>query len=120
MSESIENAQIATQAVVSAGLSFSLLSSFSNLSSPQSFLMTVRQFQLILLTLLTSAYIPKNIIDFLSGMKMLSCSFKFIPFDHIPGFDKMIAWMDSELNYHKLKYFDIDSGSSFVNTFSII
>ena len=120
MSQSTENAQVATQVMVAVGLSFALFSSIANMSSPQTFWMTLKQFQLILLTLLTSAYIPRKIVKFLSGMKSSTCSFSFIPFNKIPGIDKMIDWLDIDLGYSKLDHFGIESGSAFVNVFSII
>ena len=120
MSQSTENAQVATTAMAGAGLSFAFISSFANTSSPQTFWMTLKQFQLILLTLLTSAYIPTKIVKFLSGMKSSTCSFSFIPFDKIPGIDKIIDWLGINLRYNKLDHFGIESGSSFVNVFSII
>ena len=120
MSQSTENAQVTTQVMAAAGVSFALFSSVANMSSPQTFWMTLKQFQLILLTLLTSAYIPSKIVKFLSGMKSSTCSFSFIPFDKMPGIDKIIDWLDIDLRYGKLDHFGIESGSAFVNVFSII
>ena len=120
MSQNTENAQVAAQAMAVAGISFALISSVANMSSPQTFWMTLKQFQLILLTLLTSAYIPSKIVKFMAGMKSSTCSFSFIPFDKMPIFDKLIDWIDIDLDYDKLDYFGIESGSSFVNVFSIL
>ena len=56
----------------------------------------------------------------MSGMKWLTCSFNFIPFEKIYGLDKVVDWFDSDLQFDRLKYFDIESGSSFINMLSIL
>ena len=98
----------------------SLISALVSLSSPHRFFMIVKMFQLILLTLLTNAYIPNNIIEFMSGMKWLACSFRFIPFHKIYGLSRIIEWIGSDLKFDRLKYFDIESGSSLINMLSIL
>ena len=120
ISQSIKTAKISNQVIRLFAMILSSVSAFVSLSSPHGFFMTVKQFQLILLTLLTNAYIPKNIIEFMSGMKWLTCSFSFIPFHKIYGLDKIVDWFDSDLIFDRLKHFDIESGSSFINMLSIL
>ena len=120
ISKSIKNAKISNQAIMIFAMSLSLVSVMLNQSSLHSVFMTIKQFQLILLTLLTNVYIPNNIIEFMSGMKWLACSFRFIPFHKIYGMDKLVDWIDSDLKFDKLKYFGIESGSSLINMLSIL
>lgn len=80
----------------------------------------MNQFQLILLLLLTNAYIPKGVINYLVGLKATTCSFNFIPFKDIPGLNSAVGWMDSKIIQDELDYFGIFSGSSFVNNFSVL
>ena len=120
ISESIKNAKISNQAIMIFAMSLSLASVLLNQSSLHSVFMTIKQFQLILLTLLTNVYIPNNIIKFMSGMKWLTCSFRFIPFHKIYGLNRIIEWIGSDLKFDKLKYFGIESGSSLINMLSIL
>ena len=120
ISESTKAAKISNQAIILFTMTLSSVSSFISLSSPHGFFMIVKQFQLILLTLLTNVYIPNNIIEFTSGMKWFTCSFSFIPFHKIYGLDKLVDWFDSDLKFDRLKHFDIESGSSFINMLSIL
>ena len=80
----------------------------------------MNQFQLIMLLLLTKSNIPKSIVSYLSGLKVTTWSFSFIPFKKIPGFDRIVNGLDFKQPDEELKYFGIDSGSTFANNFSLI
>ena len=82
--------------------------------------MTANQFRLILMILLSGAYIPFIIVDYLSSLKATTCSFNFIPFKDIPGLDVVVEWFDTEIPISELYHFGFLSGSSFVNNFSLI
>ena len=89
-------------------------------SAPTGLWITMNQFQLIMLLLLTKSNIPNSIASYLSGLKVTTWSLNFIPFKDIPGFDKMVNGIDFRLTYVELKYFGIKSGSTFANNFSLI
>ena len=80
----------------------------------------MNQFQLIMLLLLTKSNIPRSIVSYLSGLKATTWSLNFIPFKKIPGFDKMVNGLDFRLSIIELKYFGINTGSTFANNFSLI
>ena len=120
ISESIKNARISNQSIILFAMILSLISALVSLSSPHRFFMIIKMFQLILLTLLTNAYIPNSIIEFMSGIDLFACSFSFIPFQKIYGLDRLVDWIDSDLKFNRLKHFDIESGSLFINIFSIL
>ena len=105
-----------------AGVSGSIATLFSlwNVSAPTGLWITMNQFQLIMLLLLTKSNIPKSIVSYLSGLKATTWSFNFIPFKEIPGFDKIVNGLDFRLPDVELKYFGINSGSTFANNFSLI
>ena len=108
------------QAVAGAAGGAAALFSFWNLSSPQGLWITMNQFQLILLLLLTKSNIPNSIVSYLSGLKATTCSFNFIPFKNIPGLNKLVDILDFSLPNKNLDYFGIFSGSTFANNFSLI
>ena len=105
------------QAVAGAAGGASALFSFCNLSTPTGLWITMNQFQLILLLLLTKSNIPKSIVDYSSGLKATTCSFSFIPFKDISGFYRLIEYLNSSLPRKELDYFGIFSGSKFSSNF---
>ena len=80
----------------------------------------MNQFQLILLLILTKSNIPKAIVNYLSGLKVTTWSFNFIPFKDIPGLKNAISLFDFSLQNKDLDIFGIFSGSTVVNNFSFI
>ena len=108
------------QAVAAAVGGAAALFSFCNLSTPTGLWITMNQFQLILLLLLTKSSIPKSIVDYLTGLKATACSFNFIPFKDIPWFYRLIEYLNSALPRKELDYFGIFSGSTLSNNFSLI
>ena len=79
------SASTATQSAVGAIAGVTVLFSFWNMSNLQGIWITMNQFQLILLLLLTNSHIPKSIVDYLTGMKATTCSLNFVPFKDLPG-----------------------------------
>ena len=108
------------QAVAGAAGGASAIFSVWNISAPTGLWITMNQFQLIMLLLLTKSNIPRSIVSYLSGLKATTCSFNFIPFKDIPGIGKMANDLDFGLPDKDLSYFGIISGSTFTNNFSLI
>ena len=108
------------QAVAGAAGGAAAVFSFWNLSSPQGLWITMNQFQLILLLLLTKSNIPKSIVDYLSGLKATTWSFNFIPFKDIPGLNALLNYLDFQLPDKELESFGIFSGSTLPNNFSLV
>ena len=109
-----------SQVFVGATVGITALFSLCNLSTPSGLWITMNQFQLIMLLLLTKSRIPKSIVDYLAGLKATTWSFNFIPFKDIPGFDKLTNYFDFKLISKTLGYFGIFSGSTFSNNFSLM
>ena len=89
-----------------------------SLSSPQGLWISVNQLQLILLLLLTGAYFPKQVIDYLESLKFALMSFTFIKFEKLFIFRDVIGYLTFSLKTPDLKHFDINSGCTFHNSFS--
>ena len=119
-SSTSEKASVATQSMVGAAAGATMAFSFWNLSTPQGIWISLNQFQLILLLLLTNSHIPKSIVDYLSGLKATTWSLNFIPFKDIPGFKELVDSLEQNLEFTNLEYFGIKSGSTFSNNFSLI
>mmetsp|Transcript_12717 Transcript_12717/g.11284 ORF Transcript_12717/g.11284 Transcript_12717/m.11284 type:complete len:104 (+) Transcript_12717:389-700(+) len=76
--------------------------------------------QLYMLLLLTGAYFPKDVRDYISNMEFAMISLDFIPFEKIPA----ISFPMKSLNFDQasvpLKDIGIDSGSSFTSNISFL
>ena len=98
----------------------SILFSLWNKSRLTGLWITMNQYQLIMLLLLTKSNIPRSIVSYLSGLKATTWSFSFIPFKDISGFDRILNGLGFKQPDEELKHFGINSGSTFVNNFSLI
>jgi hypothetical protein len=78
ISDNIKAAQITTISILITGIGLNLLNSLIGNSSPQSSLSMLNTIQLILLLPLVWAFIPKNVIDFLRGLKLTLLNFEFL------------------------------------------
>ena len=115
-----QTSSVVTQSVVGAAAGATVVFSMCNLSTPQGVWITMNQFQLILLLLLTNSHIPQTIVDYLSGLKATTWSLNFVPFKDIPGVKTAIDWLDFGLENNDLKHFGLLSGCTFVNNFSLV
>ena len=119
-SSTSQKASVVTQSIVGAATGATVVFSMCNLSTPQGVWITMNQFQLILLLLLTNSQIPQSVVDYLSGLKATTWSLNFVPFKDIPGVKTITDWLDFGLENSDLKHFGLLSGSTFVNNFSLI
>ena len=109
---------ITTVTWVIAALAVSTVFSLWSLSTPQGLWISVNQLQLILLLLLTGAYFPQKVIDYLESLKFALMSFTFIKFEDLLIFRDVIGYLTFSLKTPDLKHFDINSGCTFHNSFS--
>ena len=119
-SSTSQTSSVVIQSIVGAVAGVTVVFSICNLSTPQGVWITMNQFQLILLLLLTNSHIPQSVVDYLSGLKATTCSLNFVPFKDIPGIKTIINWLDFGLENNDLKHFGLLSGSTFVNNFSLV
>ena len=109
---------ITTITSITVALVISAIFSMFSLSSPQGLWISLNQLQLILLLLLTGAYFPQKVIDYLESLKFALMSFTFIKFEDLLMFKDVIGYMTFGLKTPDLKHFDINSGCTFHNSFS--
>ena len=107
-------------AVIGSVVGASAVLSMWNISSPQGLWMSMNQFQIILLLLLTKSNMPNLIVNYLTGLQATTWSFNFIPFGYIPEQNKIVTYFNSSLSNSNLDYFGITSGSTIVNNFAFM
>ena len=107
-------------AIMAASFACVLAISMINMSSVQGIWMMVNQFQLYFLLFLTSVFLPDKIVDFLTGFKLMSLNFSFIPVHKIILVKNVYNYLDYDHNDQDLKNTGVDSGSALINVLSII
>ena len=115
-----EASTVLTVALTSIGMASVISTSIISLTSPQGIWISINEFQLLLLLLLTGSYFPSNIIYYLNGVSFSSFSFNFIPVIKSPGPNYLKSWLDFNLNNDYLSYIGLNSGSSVLNNFSLL
>jgi hypothetical protein len=97
-----------------------VIASALNFSSPSGFWQMVNQFQNILLLIISGAYMPKKVVDYLGGMDIILFSFDFIPADNTPGIHSMVKWFDYGEPSYYFEMVGLSSKSFFVNNFFLL
>ena len=106
--------------IIGAVTVISWLNSIINGSSHASMWFIINQFQMFMLLLLTGAYIPKIVRQYLSDMNFVLFNFNFIPFNKIPIIHSFYLWMKFDHNNDVFKVIGVDDGSTVVNNISTI
>lgn len=78
----------------------------------------INQMQLLLLLLLTGAYIPDQIVKFLSGFVFLNFSFDFIQVEKYTHTESIVQYFDEAQNNAYLNDVGMTSKSAFVVNYS--
>ena len=120
MPEQIKKAQTATQSTIGASMGVAAAVSLMNMSSPVGIWSIINQFQMLMLLLLTGAFIPLTVRHYLSGMDFVSLNFDFIPFIEVPLISDLYLWMKFEQHNDDLKDIGLDYGSTVVNNISFL
>ena len=120
MPEPIQNAQTATQSTMGTSMGVAAAISLMNMSSPIGVWSIVNQFQMFMLLLLTGAFIPETVRQYLSGMDFVSLNFDFIPFIEVPLISDLYIWMKFEQTNDDLGDVGLDDGSTVVNNISFL
>ena len=110
----------ANQAIMGIGVASMTATSLFSLSSPQGMWSCFNEFQLLMLLLLTGAYFPKEIVNFLAGMDFTSFSFSFIPTVNLFNSLSLTNWINFDLNDDYLKAIGMNSESALVNNISVV
>ena len=94
--------------------------SFFNPTSTNVLWMSINHIQMVNLLFILQIYYPSKITDYMQKFKILTLNFSFMNYDNIWFIKKMLDYFDYPLKNKALKYFDITSGSTFVNNFSFL
>ena len=116
----IENAELITHILIGAIIFVSVLVSIINVSSPISMWFIINQFQMLMLLLLTRAYMPKRVRQYLTDMNIVLFNFNFIPVYRISLIYDLYLWIKFDHNDDDLKDIGVKSGSTIVNNISTI
>jgi hypothetical protein len=92
----------------------------ASMSSPQGSWSMINQFQIFILLPMLGAYMPFEVINFITGMGFTLFSFDFIPYKEIPGIKHTIQFLDYDQTDEYLDEVGIESGSSLINHISLI
>ncbi|CAI2387820.1 unnamed protein product [Moneuplotes crassus] len=91
-----------------------------NLSAPTAVWALANQLQILLTLVLTGAYLPTKIEDYISGQTFASFNFDFIPVFDIPVVKIPLEALDFNHTDIKMKTVGVVSGSSFVNNIGFL
>lgn len=108
-----------TQGIAGAGTVAVTAVSIMNLSSPQGLWLMVNQIQLCMLLLLTGAYIPKDVVDYLSGSSFSLFSMDFLPFHKQLLVKGLYSWVAQDQENEILQKMGLKSGSTIYNNLSL-
>ena len=120
MPEQIQNSQTATQSTIGASMGVAAAVSLMNMSSPVGIWSIINQFQMLMLLILTGAFIPETVRQYLSGMDFVSLNFDFIPFIEVPLISDLYLWMKFDQTNDNLEDIGLDDGSTVVNNISFL
>ena len=120
MPEKIQNAQTATQSIIGASMGMATAVSLMNMSSPVGLWSIINQFQMLMLLLLTGAFIPLTVKHYLSGMDFALNFFGLIPFYKVPLIADLYSWMKFEQYNDDLRDIGVEDGSTLVNNLSFL
>ena len=120
MPEQIKKAQTATIVLICFAMGIAAAVSLMNMSSPIGVWSIINQFQMLMLLILTDAFIPETVRQYLSGMDFVSLNFDFIPFIKVPLISELYLWMKFEQNNDNLEDIGVDDGSTVVNNISFL
>lgn len=98
---------------IGVGLSASV--SLLTMSSPQAIWMMVNQFQLLMLLPLTSAFIPAEVIAYITGMNFVNFNFDFLPTNKAPGVEGVFEMLSVPQNDEYLQDIGLEYENSILN-----
>ena len=95
-----------------------LLTFAVQVSSISAIWLMVNQYQLLTLLPLTGVYLPVEVYDQMNGLTFSSYFFSFIPVIEVFHEEQMPLYFDQKDS--RLKEIDLESGSTFINAFSLL
>ena len=120
LSEKVRNARTSTQITIGACMAMAALISVVKMTSPIGMWSIVNQFQMLLLLLLSRAFIPDKIREYLLGMDFTLMNFNFIPLNEVPMISIPYDWIEYEQYDTNLQDIGVENGSTAANNLSFI
>ena len=97
-----------------------ILTSIINQVSPSGLWIMINGYQALMLLLLTGAYFPKTLTDYLSGLNFTLFSFNFVPVLN-PSYGKEAkSWIDYDVDNDYLETIGLNSDSTLINNFNTL
>ena len=109
-----------TNSLIGGTAALVILSSTIHSASFASLWAIINQLQMFLLILLTRAYLPLDIVNFIVGSKIAMSPYDYIPFKKSSYSYSVNDLFDFDQNDEILSKIGLDSGSSFVNNYSFL
>ena len=113
-------AQISSLTSIGIGAWIVLILSSVNLSSIAVVWTIFSQFRLLIFLILTDAYLPQSVIDYITGMKFFSFNFSFLSFQTISVVKKPLQLIEFDKSNSMLESIGLNSGSTLVNSINLI
>ena len=120
MPDNIRNAQIITKAMIGGIIVLAASVAIVSFTNPVGIWLIINLFQMLMLLILTGAFIPETVRRYLSGLNFVFLNFDFIPFHRIPFISDFYQWMKFEQKNDNLRDIGIDFGSSITNNISFV
>ena len=120
MPDNIRNAQIITKAMIGGIIVLAASVAIVSFTNPVGIWLIINLFQMLMLLILTGAFIPETVRRYLSGLNFVFLNFDFIQFHRIPFISHFYLWMKFEQMNDDLRDIGIDYGSSIINNISFV
>lgn len=119
-SNTVKGSILATQTMTAIAYAMNIASSSISLTSPQSLWLIIGQFQLLMLLLISEAFIPRDIADYIMGMDYTMFSFGFINVKDWQLISNPIKHLSYPQSSYSLYFIGLESGSGLVNILSLL
>ena len=120
VSNEVDGMSTATIAALITGATSVIIVAILSITSPQGLWIMINQIQLLLLLFITGAFIPKDVADYIVGMKFASFSFGFINYDNLWLVSKYYDYFDWNQPNDYIDRIEVNSWSIMINIFPLI
>ena len=118
MPKQIKNSQTVTQILICVSMGLAAILSLISMSSLVGVWSMINHFQMLLLLLITGAFIPRIVRQYLAGMNFVLNICGFVPSHKVPLIANLFSWMKFEQYNEDLHDIGVEDGSTVVNNLS--
>ena len=118
MPQQIQNSRTATQIFIGVSMGLAAILSLISMSSLVGVWSMINHFQMLLLLLITGAFIPRIVRQYLIGMNFVLNICGFVPSHKVPLIANLFSWMKFEQYNEDLHDIGVEDGSTVVNNLS--